>query len=61
MLLALSVAPLGTRTSLGSGMASGVGAARRRRGARSRRSEVRKEVVCMVCRWLILLRGMRSG
>lgn len=38
MLRALSVAPLGTRTSLGSGMARGVGAARRRRGRVRRRA-----------------------
>ena len=45
MLLALSVAPLGTRTSLGSGMAMGVGAARMRSGARRvRRREVRSAV-----------------
>lgn len=45
MLLALSVAPLGTRTSLGSGMAMGVGAARMRSGARRvRRREARSAV-----------------
>ena len=57
MLRALSVAPLGTRTSLGSGMAIGVGAARRRRkGAR----RARRRVVRGRCIFVRLVGGGRG-